>query len=498
MASIRKTKTGSGATAVQIVKYVNRKVVVLKHVGSARSPDEIDALVESAEVWISQEIPQISLFQKIPQRVISLATSQYTGITYTFAYDVLTAISRRTGFGSINNQLLLDLAFMRLIEPASKLRSIVLMEKYFHIKYAERSVYRILPKLKNCKVDVERIAVACAKEYLRSDLALVLYDVTTLYFETFDVDDLRKPGFSKDSKSQQPQIMIGLLVTSEGFPLGYEVFLGNTFEGHMMIPVLEKFAAANNVELPIVVADAAMISRENVAELELRKLSYIVGARMANCKPKIIKESSVALNQKDGATVRIPTDHGDLICTFSAKRFRKDKAEMEKQIAKGKSLIAKREPGKRAKFVKHASEGNIYVLDDALVTKTKLLLGVKGYYTNIPQSKLSNDEIITRYRDLWHVEQAFRIAKSDLAARPIFHHKQDAVHAHMVICFVALALGKYLEIAAKLSLRRITDILLSVTDAEIIDTITGEQFTMRSEPDDEVRSLMQKLKLVSY
>lgn len=331
MPSIRKTKTGSGATAVQVVRYAQRKVVILKHCGSGKTFDEIAALVTCAEEWIARGIPQYSLFATSEQETVSIASLQHLGTTHHFAREVLLAVLARCGFNTLHDTLLIDLALMRLIEPASKLRTISLLHRYFAIAYGERTVYRALHEMAKRKGDAEQIAVAFAKEKLSSDLALVLYDVTTLYFETFEHDELRVPGFSKDNKSQQPQIVVGLLVTREGFPLGYEVFKGNTFEGHTMLPVLEQFAATHGVSTPTVVADAAMISRENVVKLKERGLSYIVGARLANTSPAIIKKLAATLGEKDAAMTRIATDHGDLVCDFSTKRYRKDKAEADKQ-----------------------------------------------------------------------------------------------------------------------------------------------------------------------
>lgn len=494
MPSIRKTKTASGATAVQIVRYEKRKVVIVKHVGSAKTADEIASLVESAGSWIERECPQQALFPKEPRRSIALATARYAGVTYAFAHQVLASVARTLGFASLNAPLLLDLAYMRLIEPSSKLRSIERLGRYFGIRYAERTVYRTLPTFAKKKAAVESIAVAWAKDGLASDLSLVLYDVTTLYFETFEGDDLRVPGFSKDNKAQQPQIVVGLLVTREGFPLGHEVFKGNTFEGHTMLPVVEAFARTHGVATPTVVADAAMISRENIAKLTERGFSYIVGARLANCSPKIVAAVTAALGQKDGTTVRLKTEYGDLVCAFSSRRYRKDKADMDAQLAKAKGLIAKNEPGKRAKFVRKTGDA-AYTLDEALHVKAETLLGIKGYYTNIPKETLDDEGVIERYRDLWRVEAAFRMSKSDLAARPIFHRTEDSIRAHLLICFVALAMGKHLEIRSGLSLRRVVDLLWSVTDARIVDTTTGEMITLRSELDEDTRALLKKLGL---
>lgn len=493
MPSIRKTRTASGAIAVQVVRYEHRKVIVLKHIGSARTPDEVTALTESGGAWIERMTTQRSLFPTTPRRTLSLATTRYRGIPHTFAYTILSDIATRCGFTALRSRLLLDLALLRIIEPASKLRSIALLDRYFGIRYAERSVYRTLPRLLTRKADAERIAVAFAQWELSCDLSFVLYDVTTLYFETFDTDDLRVPGFSKDQKPQQPQIVVGLLVTPQGFPLGHEVFRGNTFEGKTMLPVIEAFRTAHGVTTCTVVADAGMLSLENLTELPQRGLSYIVGARMASCSAAIIEQVRVTLGQRDGATLRIPTAHGDLICAFSTTRYRKDTHELDRQVMRAKALVAAKEPGRRARFV--ATRDGTYALHTERIAQARALLGIKGYYTNIPSARATDHEIIAHYRSLWHVEQAFRMSKSDLATRPIFHRMEDAIRAHVLICFIALALGKYLEIATGLSLRRVVDILWSVTDAQLADTATGEVFTLRSEPDERVRALLKQFRL---
>lgn len=497
MPSLRTTKTASGKTAVQVIRYEQRKVIVMKHVGSAKTKDEIKALKESAASWIARETAQQQLFEKgEPRRTLALATTRYVGVTHLFAYRTLIALMNKLGFSTLAAPLLLDLACMRIVEPSSKLRAITLMERYFGIRYAESTVYRLLPTLAKRKAEVETVAVQWAINGLSSDLALVLYDVTTLYFETFEADTLRVPGFSKDNKSNQPQIVVGLLVTRAGLPLGYEVFKGNTFEGKTMLPVLEAFANAHGVVIPTVVADAAMISRQNVQQLTARGFSYIVGARLANCSPTMIKQITAELQGQEGASWRLQTPHGDLICAFSEKRYRKDKAAMEKQFAKAELLVAKGEPGKRAKFVKKTA-GDRYTLDETLRAKVTSLLGIKGYYTNIPKERMDNDAVIAHYRDLWQVEAAFRMSKSDLATRPIFHHTEDAIKAHLLICFVALTLSKHMELRTGLSLRRIVDLLWSVTEAHLIDTATQETFVLRSEVPEDVRELLKTLG-VSY
>lgn len=492
MPSIRKTKTASGATAVQVVQYEKRKLVVLKHIGSARSKTEESALIASAEAWIRLHSPQRILLEAPLDRVLHLNTAQFLGVRFTFAYAFLSAVMKHCGFAALNDPLLLDLALIRLFEPCSKRRSLDLLQRYFGLAHTERTLYRTLQNMSGRKEAAERLAVSFAKKELRCDLSFVLYDVTTLYFESFAPDDLRKNGFSKDGKSHQPQIMVGLLVNTDGFPLGYEVFKGNTFEGHTMIPVVKAFQKTHGVTTLTVVADAAMLSHANIMELKKHDLSYIVGGRVANLSASVMSAVTEALGQQDGKTIRLPTEHGDLICEFSLKRFRKDAHEMDKQIAKAQILVRKKEPGKRAKFVAIKKERGAYVLNEELIEKTKRLLGVKGYYTNIPTTILTDREVITQYRNLWRVEQSFRMAKTDLVTRPIFHHKEASVKAHLLICMLALAVGKYMELKTGLSLRRIIELIKSVADAVIIDRITGQEIVLRSELSEEVEALVRK------
>ena len=497
MPSIRKTKTASGATAIQVVRYQDRKVVILKHLGSAKSEPDISLLLKRAIAWMEAELPQRPLMPHVSDAKRILEQCRYLGVRYTFAHTVLSALAKRMGFMALEAPLLMDLAIMRLVEPVSKLRSVKLMEQYFGRIYSERSVYRNLPLFAAEKASAEKISVTFAKQEMKDALTLVLYDVTTLYFETFEADDFRKPGFSKDNKSNQPQVVLGLLVNGRGFPLGYELFEGNTFEGKTMLCVVEAFQKAHEVETCTVVADAAMMALKNTLELKAHGFTYIVGARIANASLKTIRGIALSLGQKDGATTRTKTDHGDLVCGFSDKRFRKDKCEMDKQITKARGLIAKGESGKRAKFVQTTNTKERYEMNEALMNKTELLLGIKGYYTNIPMDEMADTDIINHYHTLWHVEQAFRMTKSDLVARPIFHHKTESIKAHLVVCFIALAMGKYIEIATDQSLRHFMDLLWQVTDAHLLDTVTNENITLRAQVGDELRSLLQKIR-VSY
>ena len=314
MPSIRKTKTASGSTAVQVVYYKNRKLIIEKHIGSGKSNQEIESLVKKGKEWIRKHSKQEELFPENSVDKVTTTELRLLGVSHSFTYELLLRVAGHCGLDSNKDRFLLDFAIMRLIEPASKLRTIKLLECYFDIIYSERTVYRKILNLGNRKQSIEQTAIKCAKEMLQEDLALILYDVTTLYFETFKGDELRIEGFSKDNKPQQPQIVVGLIVTRQGFPLGYEIFSGNTFEGKTMLKVLDDFTKKNQVKRPIIVADAAMLSKENIEELKKRNLSYIVGARLGNTSVKIIETAHDKLlpkqcipKGKNGKSIRIKT-----------------------------------------------------------------------------------------------------------------------------------------------------------------------------------------------
>jgi transposase len=333
--------------------------------------------------------------------------------------------------------------------------------------------------------------------HFAESFALVLYDVTTLYFESHEPnDELRARGFSKDDKSKQPQIVVGLLVTHQGFPLRHEIYKGNTFEGHTMLDVAKEFQKRHANSKPIIVADAAMLSQENMLLLETEGYQYIVGALLANASKAFIESITTRLKKQDGDIIRSPYPNRsyDVICAYSEKRAKKDQHEFDKQIAKAEEIISQQESGKRTKFVKKSADHkDSFILNEELREKAEKLIGIKGYCTNIPESILSNTQAIEYYNGLWHVEQAFRMSKTDLKTRPIFHFAHDAIRAHVLVCFMGLMMESFLEIKTELSLRRVRDILWNVQEAHIKDGLTGKCIVLQTNIKDFNKSKLAQL-----
>ena len=480
---IRKVNTGSGAIGVQIVQYVKRKCIVVRHIGSAKTEEQLAVLWKEAEIVKEQLSVQPSLFAKDHKPLLHTEHLTLKSVTHQFCLDFLRKCSQICGL-SFLDLLYQDLVLMRIIEPTSKLRTLELLNRYFHLTYARRTLCRLLPKLIDHKYKIEEAAYQTVCSHFDKTFAFVLYDVTTLYFESHEPDDeLRARGFSKDNKSNQPQIIVGLLVTLQGFPLRHEIYKGNTFEGHTMLEVVNQFQECHKEAKPIIVADAAMLSQENMKFFDEKGYQYIVGARLSNAPLSFINTLTSSLDRQEGKVIRLsyPNRSYSVVCSYSEKREKKDRREFEKQLARARELIAHKELGKRAKFVqKSKTHKDAPELNEDLKTKTEKLLGVKGYITNITPETLTNDEIISYYQELWHVEQAFRMSKTDLKTRPIFHFSQDAIKAHVLLCFMALMIGKFLEIKTGLSLRRVRDILWSIHEVQIEDTLTGKRIALQS------------------
>ena len=488
---IRVVKTASKAQAVQVVRYQNNKRIILQHFGSAHTAEALRDLVIVAEEWIKNYSRQLSIYpDENPNQLLHMNHSTFLGVKYHFFYNQIRAIQQMMQLDDFP-ALLNDLVTIRIFEPASKLRSLELMERFFGISHSRKTYYKIAPDCINLKKKVEQKVANFAGVHYSFSFDILFYDVTTLYFETFEEDELRQNGFSKDNKSQQPQILIALMVSKEGFPISYEVFAGNTFEGHTIIPVIKGFIEKNDVRNFTVVADAAMISSENIQQLVRNNINYIVGARLGNISTALLDKIDKNISREDGKSIRIQTENGYLICSYSSVRYRKDKYEMDKQIEKAKQVIAMPSKNKKLKFTR--TKGQEIELNEALIEKTLKLLGIKGYYTNLEASMADNNSIIERYHELYKVEQAFRISKNDLQTRPIFHFKEQPIQLHILICFMALVISKHIELKTAISIRKFLDESKKIVDGEILNHITQKIVTVKAHLTPKMKELIVKI-----
>jgi len=451
---VRKKKNKSGSVSIQIIDKRKRYRVV-KTIGVSSDPDIIDQLIQQANWWIQQQQHrgQLKLFsfqtkeeQTIEGFVNQIANAQVRTVGPELIFGRL---FDRLGFNKISDVLFRHLVVARLAYPVSKLKTTDYLYRYRGIDIGVDAIYRFLDKLENkYQTEVEQIAFAYTQKTMKGNITVVFYDLTTLYFETEEEDDLRKIGFSKDGKFKQPQIMVGLLVGKDGYPIGYDIFEGSTFEGHTLLPILQKLEKKFHLEKPIVIADAGLLSKDNLKILAGNAYSYIVGARIKN-ESEAIKQKILALTLTGTDCKTIKKREGvSLIISYSAERARKDKYNREKGL---KRLEKKVKSGRLTKdhinnrgynkFLKLTGEITISIDYNKYYAEEKWD-GLKGYLTN---TDLEASAVIENYNQLWRIEKAFRISKTDLRVRPIYHRLKRRIEAHICIAFVAYTIYKELE-----------------------------------------------------
>mgnify|MGYP001575403385 CR=1 FL=1 len=499
---VRVVTTGSKNLAVQVVYHVQSRTKVLKHLGTAHNEGELARLKRQAEVYIENNLgitplfPEYSTSTRRQQTSSLLDSLEFSTSRHNLIYETLLSWYSHLGFDQLSHPLLRDLVIVRLVEPTSKFKSLEFMSRHFGVNYSPTKMYREIPKLSVHQGVAEQVAMTYATTHYNFSFALVFYDVSTLYFESFTESELQKCGFSKDHKHNQPQIMIGLLVNEYGFPITYNLFEGNTFEGHTILPVLKDLCARHQIKTLTVVADAGMLSKDNVDDIVKSGLSYIVGARLGKISlPKALNlHGFFHYNPSHDPFFMESTHLGTFVADYSVKRAKKDKRDRDKQIEKAKLKIHGSTATSSTKFVKVTKKA-AYTLNAQLIEKAELMEGIKGYYTNLNLEFTDPKLVIDRYHDLWHVEKAFRMAKTDLLARPIYHYKKKSIETHLLIVFISLCLGRSLEIIAKLSLAKIISLLWEVEDITLIDSLTHDSYTKRSSKiSNELTDLLTKLK----
>mgnify|MGYP003614620877 FL=1 len=448
---LRKKPNKSGSVSVQIISKHRGKYKVEQTIGSSKNEQElqklwllgkqeIERLVSQSQLFISENDSHVEhVFNALQNASIKTVGPE---IIFGRIYDHI-------GFNSVQEDMFRHLVIARLAFPLSKLKTIEYLYHYQGIHLSIDAVYRFLDKLNSkLKQQIEALAFAHTHKILGGNISVVFYDMTTLYFEASDEDDLRKAGFSKDGKHQNPQIYLGLLVGLGGYAIGYDIFEGSIYEGHTLIPFLEKISIKFNLDKPIVVADAGLLSNENIKALEEKKYQYIIGARLKN-EPQRIKQQILAKPLSNGEIIIIPkSNETRLIVAYANNRALKDEhnrkrglQRLEKQIKTGnltKSNINNKGYNKYLKM-----EGNITIkIDYEKFNTDNCWDGLKGYITN---TKLNGKEVIENYKNLWHIEKAFRMSKTDLKIRPIYHRLKHRIEAHICISFTAYCIYKELE-----------------------------------------------------
>ena len=448
---IRKNKNRSGSVSIQIIQKIGRQNKVIKTIGSARTQREEELLLLLARTEMERIQGLQSLFVEHDDAVVD-------NFVDSIANDHLQIVGSELILGKIyqqigypddgGNNFFRNLVLCRLVYPGSKYKTVEYFKRHLNLDVSVYSVYRFLDELHSqLKERVEQITFEYTRKVLKGKIGVVFYDMTTLYFEASEEDDFRITGYSKDGKHHQPQIVIGLLVGSHGYPIGYEIFEGNTSETKTLIPVLESFQEKFELDKPIVIADAALLSQKNIDALVAEGYQYILGGRLKN-ESEEIKSKVLDKEIREGHPVQLQHPNGRLIVTYSSKRAHNDRENrrkglkrLEKRVNSGK--LSKKHINNRGynKYLKLIGDITI-TIDYDKYNADSVWDGLKGYITN---TTLSKNQVVGNYQQLWQIEKAFRISKTDLRIRPVYHRLKHRIEAHICICFAAYAVYKELE-----------------------------------------------------
>lgn len=515
MAWVRRVRTASGATAVQIAESVDGRRRIVRHVGSARDDAELGLLVAEAHRLLADDaqgmldlgitpapakvtmIPAPAtgpgLFADPAQGPVPRPVVTRTRVLKTASsllYDALAGIYTDLGFDVVDDVVFRDLVIARVVEPTSLLDVDRVLAELGRVSASHSTRKRTLRRA-HAGTYRDQIATACFNHALgHGDVSLVLYDVTTLYFEADNEDDLRKVGYSKERRVD-PQIVVGLLVDRRGFPLEIGCYEGTKAETLTIVPIIKQFQERHDLSEMVVVADAGMLSATNLKELDEAGLRFIVGSRVTKAPVDLeshfrwhgdafadgqlidtITPKNRRLIENDTNTKREPVWDPErhpgswrAVWAYSAKRAARDGRTLTLQENRAKEVIAGEKTARTPRFVK--TTNGTKTLDEASLARARRLVGLKGYVTNIPAGLMPAGEVITSYHDLWQVEQSFRMSKTDLRARPIFARTRHAIEAHLTVVFTALAISREVQNRTGLSIRRVLRTLKPLRSATL-------------------------------
>lgn len=477
---VRRKKNRSGSVSIAVVDKSRSRFREIRQFGVAHTEAEADALCRQAREWIRQYGGQKSIDfdgnRFACASDVDMLVSRIEGVSINGTLLLLGQVYDHIGFNQIPDEVLRHLVIARISQPSSKLATVSYLRSYYKEDIDLSCIYRYMDKLYNTQMGmVQEISIAHTRKILGGSIGLLFYDVTTLYFETAPKEDMRQAGFSKDGKTSEAQVVLGLLVSQGGYPLSYSIFNGSQYEGYTMIPVIDDFVRRFSLTDFVIVADSGLMSTRNIELLRSAGYKYIVGARIKSEKTGL-KEWMLSLEKVNGAAYEHKKDDGDrLIVSYSASRAANDAknrskgvARLEKAYRTGK--LTKDKINKRGynKFLEISRDVEVTISQERIAEDEKWD-GLKGYVTN---TGLETNEVIDQYHGLWVVERAFRISKGNLEMRPMFHFTERRIEAYVCICFIAYKVYKELERIIKvagisLSVDKVLDIAKTIISIDI-------------------------------
>ncbi len=485
-----KSTPNSPRQSVQIVSSVRVgdkvKQKIVRYIGIAMDDDELVRLKELAEVvkakLEAQHQPGLFPPEAVAKQVIEAKAAKASKATLNVdlrqmveeqrvvlgIHEVYGAVYRQLSFDTLlpqkkyraSTEALFHCVMARIANPKSKRGSVQQLEQDSCVSLSLEKVYRMMDQLDDNTISrLQAMTCEGTRSLLPGALDVLFFDCTTLYFESFKEDELKQNGYSKDCKFNQPQVLLALLVTREGLPVGYEVFPGATFEGHSLISVLKTMQARYDVRKMIFVADRGMLNEDNLSALDEAGAYYIVGAKLKQLpvalQTKVLDKSAYqALDKGASSAAELTHKKRRLIVSHCPKRADKDQHDRQKAVDRLIKKIGKSQNPKSLlnnygykKFLIIKGKTSLSINQDKIDAESRWD-GLHGVITNLPDTP--HQEVLSHYRGLWQVEESFRITKHDLKVRPVYHWTPSRVRAHIAISFMAFACIRQLMYRIKL------------------------------------------------
>lgn len=472
---------------------------------------------------LSSFLPNKNPYHKDISTMEEMARYNYGFVAYGKLWEMLGLtkmlrdITRQSKLEFDISKVVFSMVVNRLLEPSSKLYHFNHKNKYLGLneELELHQIYRALDVLAENKEEIELRLFERQRDLFNLELDIVFYDVTTFYFESREVDELRAYGFSKDNKVNEVQVVMGLLIDKEGRPIGYELFRGNTFDSKTMIRVIKKLKEKFSIGRIIFVADRGVNTKINLKELKENGFDYCLSGRLRQMPEglqaellnregyqklsngyeyKEVKRTNVVKFVDESGDRQVYPIEEKLVCTYSEERATFDRLERERLVKKAKEIVSGNEKwvvenkkGHKKYIEKQFLDGNgryTIVIDEERIREDERF---DGYYVvQSSDASLSAREIVEIYHNLWRIEESFRVLKSTMMVRPIFHWKPKRIEGHFVMCFLAFLLERELEARLKrnrkacdgdISPEKIKEALNSMEVSEL--EIEGDKFFLK-------------------
>lgn len=520
---VKQIKKPHGKTSVLIVKSIRKNGKpthkTIRSLGTATNENELEIILKSATAFIAaikenqnrllpifdpMEFYEVKPRKEIPSDFkVNPVTLQEDHRLVCGSQEVFSQTYKQMSFHNLLhtdykqeewNEVLKQCVLSRIMDPVSKLKTTEKLVDYFNIDISVSRLYRMMDKVFENKERIKQMVLENSLTLLDGQIDVTFFDVTTLHFESFSEDELRRFGFSKNCRFKETQVVLALQTAQGGIPVGYELYPGNTYEGKTLIDAVKNHKEKFKLRKVFLVADRAMFNKNNLDLMDSLGVHYVVAAKLKSMSSEVKQEIlnfASTVDKKGFAVMEKEVEGRRLIVNYSSLRAKKDLSDRERIVTRIRKQLDKTNQIELNQWLKNRGTKKYLKvcnkltasLNETKIQEDSLWDGLHGMITNAKEE--SAQELLNRYKDLWQIEEAFRINKTDLKMRPIFHWKRSRIEAHIAICYLAFSMmvqirKKLNDAGVKISVDRIRYQLGRVQRSVMYDPESKKRFVIPS------------------